>query len=753
MEFLEMFLIRILNMGITGGIVILFIFLIRALLFKAPRKYAYYLWGIALFRLLCPFSFSSEFSALNLVGAPASWKGEVEYVSMRDGGGRNRAREEALRAGTEGAKNQEQDRTAGKAPGAGTDFSAAGDGAAADLSRGLPAGAGTGKPAFSDREVLKLFCIWLSGAAALACCGAISAAKLRRKLACAARLFDNVYLADQIAVPLAYGLIYPRIYLPPSLGGAERDYVIMHEREHIRRRDPLLRAAAYLAVCLYWFHPLVWLAFFVSGKDMEMSCDEAVMQKAGRDIRAEYAGSLLALSVGKTKIAGLPPAFGEGDVKRRVRRVMRYRKRKAALAAPAAALCVFLSACLAANPAPRPESSEGKEGEEAPATDESFAAGADQAITKAVMEHNAERFAQKEGYDFACCSFYSLLARSAGESGEQEVTHYGWAYYAQYLVSEQGIEEVGGSHVPVALTFDSEGGGYRLKEYWEPGEGSDFVPDVKKKFPAEIAADGTDSQKFVLRQIQECYAQAAAYGNLDTDDVMESLLDEICSSPAYSSNPQDYIRAHEDAYRELSYYGDLALEYCMERFRQGEGTGLRGHVMARLCEELLDAEGKLPADAEEAPGGQEWYEALSAYVAESVAKEEEEILEAFGVPVELPQNESWIQNPNISYSDEGSLRIDYYDGILEGRCELRVEKDGKIDVPKLEEGRQADEIWTGETKSGQAVDARLYRMDRKVIVAWEYGGHAFAITGYAPDGQADASPAAKAALYVIGELE
>ena len=143
----------------------------------------------------------------------------------------------------------------------------------------------------------------------------VSYIRLRRKLITASLLRDNIYLADEIAFPFVMGLLRPKIYLPSSMAEQEQPYILMHEQHHIRRRDPVIKALAFLALCIHWFNPLVWVAFIMAGKDMEMSCDEAVVRKMGTGILADYTASLLSLATGKHIIAGMPLAFGEGDTK------------------------------------------------------------------------------------------------------------------------------------------------------------------------------------------------------------------------------------------------------------------------------------------------------------------------------------------------------------------------------------------------------------------------------------------------------
>jgi beta-lactamase regulating signal transducer with metallopeptidase domain len=154
----------------------------------------------------------------------------------------------------------------------------------------------------------------------------ISLLKLKRKLTGAVWLRCNIYLADSHLTPFVIDVIRPRIYLPSALSERERDYIILHERTHIRRLDHIVKLAAFLALSIHWFNPLVWVAFMCCMKDMEMSCDEAVMKKMGDGIGADYSASLLSLATGRKILAGAPLAFGEGNTKSRIKNVLHYKK-------------------------------------------------------------------------------------------------------------------------------------------------------------------------------------------------------------------------------------------------------------------------------------------------------------------------------------------------------------------------------------------------------------------------------------------
>ena len=173
--------------------------------------------------------------------------------------------------------------------------------------------------------------IWLLGIATMAIYSAVSYFSLRRKLVGSILLRDNIYLADGIGSPFVMGFIRPKIYLPSALSEQEQSYIILHEQHHIRRGDHITKALAFIALCIHWFNPLVWVAFVLSSKDMEMSCDEAVVKKLGEGIRADYSASLLSLATGRRIIAGTPLAFGEGDTKSRIKNMLNWKEARPAV--------------------------------------------------------------------------------------------------------------------------------------------------------------------------------------------------------------------------------------------------------------------------------------------------------------------------------------------------------------------------------------------------------------------------------------
>ena len=303
---------RVLNMSLTGSIVIAVVLLARLLLRRAPKIYSYMLWAVVLFRLLCPISLSAGLSVLKPL--PVTTTQGLSTVTYRPV-------EPVIPVS--GEIGQENAR---------------------------PEPAETVKAETGAQVMTLAAAVWLTVGGALAGCSLVQYIVLRRKLREAAPYRGEVYLSDSIATPFVMGVIAPKIYLPSDTPKAERRFIIAHERHHLHRGDPLWKLLGYLALCVHWFNPLVWLAFFLGGKDMEMSCDEAVLNRLGEDIRADYSQALLRLATHKRLIAGMPLAFGEGETKGRVRNMARWRRPKVWVSGICAVLCLVVLAVCALNP-------------------------------------------------------------------------------------------------------------------------------------------------------------------------------------------------------------------------------------------------------------------------------------------------------------------------------------------------------------------------------------------------------------------
>ena len=328
---METLLRTVLNLSGTGAVVICVVLLIRLLLKRAPKRYSYWLWSAAAFRLVCPVSFRSAFSVFSL--APAA----VSPASTADAG-----------AAAPAISFIPPAVGAVQTPAAALPLPTVGETVSAALPAAGAASAAAASTAPSLLFVLGL--IWLAGAAALLIWGAVSYARLAGRLRTAVRLYEGVWQSDAVDSPFLLGFLRPHIYIPFGLEAEKLDYVLAHEQYHISHRDYFVKLMGFLILALHWFNPLVWLAFVLMGRDMEMRCDEAVLGR-GAAASKPYSETLLSFAVGGRFPRPGPLAFGESGVKARIRNALRWKKPKVWVTVCAALLCAAAVAACAANPA------------------------------------------------------------------------------------------------------------------------------------------------------------------------------------------------------------------------------------------------------------------------------------------------------------------------------------------------------------------------------------------------------------------
>lgn len=287
----EQVFLQVLNMSITAGYCVLVVMLLRVFLRRAPKIYSYVLWAVVWFRLVCPVSIES---VLSFVRVPAQ-------VIPMDIGVREVPEISSGSARVDAVINS-------------------------GIRLVLP-DAAVGDSVNPMQVVLAVAgVIWILVAVFLIAYNGYVLLRLKRQLAEARQVEANIYEAENLQTPFVLGFFVPRIYLPSDLCGAEREYVLLHEKTHIKRRDYLVKQLAFAVTCLYWFHPLIWLAFFRMCRDMEMSCDESVIRKLGGAVKKDYSASLLALASGRQIVGGSPLAFGESSIRQRIKNILRYRR-------------------------------------------------------------------------------------------------------------------------------------------------------------------------------------------------------------------------------------------------------------------------------------------------------------------------------------------------------------------------------------------------------------------------------------------
>lgn len=418
--------ISILNMSLTGSYVILCVILARQALKKAPKVLSYTLWSVVGFRLLIPFSFESVFSLLPRSANLAPIPSDIVFQQSPE-----------IYTGLERLDTY--------------------------INQSLPTAVMEASANPMQIYMSLARDIWLLGIIILLIYSVSSILKLKKQLRNSQEFEGNIYMADNLKTPFVLGLIRPRIYLPSGLNHEEKTYILHHEQIHIRRKDHIIKVLAFLILSIHWFNPLVWIAFTLMTIDMELSCDEKVLEEMSRDIKKDYANSLFSLANGRHIFNGSPLAFGEGNVRRRIENVLNYKKPSFWIVIVSLFVTLALGFSLLGNP-------------------------------------------------------------SSADRG-------------------------GNNHIE--------------------------VPYEK----------GGDIGKFV-----------------------EETLEAILSSPKESSNPQDYILAHQDEYEDIfKFGGEDALNYILSQFDLGNSEGLRGHIMMSIAKEMLGARNNV-TDTSLSP--KEWYQAL-----------------------------------------------------------------------------------------------------------------------------------------------
>jgi len=313
--------LKIVNMSISAGWLILAVILLRQLLKKAPGWINAALWGLAGIRLAFPFSVESIFS---LIPSSETISPDIIWDSS---------------------------------PAVDTGIPALDQAVNPVISASLaPAPAVSMNPLQLWVPVSAV--IWILGMAVMLFYTVVSYLRLRKRVATAVPMRnatlpvkEKIYRSDRIESPFVLGIICPRIYLPFTVRDRDVDFIIAHEQAHIRRRDHWWKPLGFLLLTIHWFNPLVWAAYVLFCRDIEFACDERVIRELDKGQRADYSQALLSCSVSHKGIAACPLAFGEAGVKERVKSVLNYRKPAFRVTAAAVIVCGAAALCFLTDPA------------------------------------------------------------------------------------------------------------------------------------------------------------------------------------------------------------------------------------------------------------------------------------------------------------------------------------------------------------------------------------------------------------------
>lgn len=507
----------VLTMSLAAGYIICILLIVRLFLKKMPKVFSYVLWFAVLFRLLCPITFQSGLSLLNgLYSSPA-----VENIAdtgfLPKGYGANGI----------------------------SDLHQAGS-ISADLTA-VPDSPSEAEPGTGDRNtgdtsgILGYFpLIWLFGMSALLSLSVISYAGLKKRLSTAVKITDNIYQTDAIMTPFVCGFFHPRIYLPPGLDERTKSCILLHENTHISRKDHIVKLLFFLALSIHWFNPLVWLAFYCMSRDMEMACDERVLEllspKEGLAYtKRDYSMSLLSLADRSLPFLYAPLSFSEHPAKSRIKNILAYKRPSFWVMAVLGILCVLVIVSCASNPAAREEKAENQEAaspsptpymeEEAPKTEEnteepitaSYVTSPDEvsAVVPGISQHEASPFADNEKvinqliynsiltnmsgrymlYEYSTAAFANLGSQEHQNSGNVKDTlelYIIFSYGSYRLIDNVFCKAGGTGNIPAVITIEcsedniKEQTTFRIIDFRLPDDGMKWKKTIQELFPEDL---------------------------------------------------------------------------------------------------------------------------------------------------------------------------------------------------------------------------------------------------------------------------
>lgn len=508
----------VLTMSLTAGYIICILLIIRLFLKKMPKVFSYVLWFAVLFRLLCPITFQSGLSLLNgLYFSPA-----VETIA--DTGFLPKGSQ------ADGISNLQQ------AGSTSADLTAVPDlPSQAELKTGYRNTDGTS-------GILDYFpLIWLFGMSILLSLSVISYAGLKKRLSTAVKIIDNIYQTDTILTPFVCGFFLPRIYLPPGLDERAKSCILLHENTHISRKDYIVKPLFFFALSIHWFNPLVWLAFYCMSRDMEMACDERVLEllspKEGLAYtKRDYSMSLLSLADGSLPFLYAPLSFSEHPAKSRIKNILAYKRPSFWVTAVLGILCVLVMVSCASNPAARKEKAGNQEAaaspsptpypeEEAPKPDEntekpitaSYVTSPDEvsAVVPGITQSGVSSFAENETvidqliynsiitnmsvrhiiYEYNTAAFVRLGSVEHDNSGSVKDTLelYIIFNYGGYQLIDNVFCKAGGTDsIPAVITIEcredsiKDQTAFRIVDFQLPDNGMKWKETIQELFPEDL---------------------------------------------------------------------------------------------------------------------------------------------------------------------------------------------------------------------------------------------------------------------------
>lgn len=562
----------ILNMSITSSVVIFTVLLIRIFFKKLPKVFSYALWFFVLFRLLCPVTIESSVSIFNLLAKESNTASIMEPVPYNIG-------------------YQETPEVNLYIPPV-----------TATVNQSLPAA--TPNASINPMQFLMFLTelLWCIGMALMLLTGSFSALRLKLTLRTACRVKDNIYTAEVLTSPFVYGIISPKIYLPANLSETEKEYIILHEQTHIKRFDHFIKLLWHITLCLHWFNPLVWISFRLMERDMEMSCDEAVIKIMGEEIKAAYSTSLFQMSCRKKSFKTYfitPLAFGETGLKTRVKNILSYKRPVLWITSVSVTIILLIAVTLLTDPKHDTKTDINKNTKEQSEYSQDISevtAVTAEPVSDSNSDNLENNFSQPSENkqdsittDNIDTTTYKITSFNRLEGAPQvEVTI--------VLISDETIDYL--NRLILQLSASS---------YYSPGTDPELLD---RYYRITATSEDSSTDYYFFTKEGNAYIQGGKSGNriplplkdymilsyllqpnLNTAQVVEDNLESMLSTPLPYSNTalvvQKIIDKYPLEYDNILKYGDAALSYMLTCFQKGEGDTIKGELMMLLSNEIL----------------------------------------------------------------------------------------------------------------------------------------------------------------------
>ena len=459
---------EVLSRSVTAGWLVLAVAALRLILKRAPRRVSVLLWGMVALRLLCPVSIESRFSLIPEGQIAPQWiltelGWNLPGIDSNAGA--------AMPPGN--ALGDASGNATGKDEGAGL----------AIMSGSEPAGASAGAPdsRFSADGFLlsdgwniedTLSAVWIVGMLSMCLYALLTYLRLRKLVSTAVVMRDNIFQSEAVDSPFVLGVVRPRIYIPFRIEGRNLVHVVMHEQVHILRRDHWWKPLGFVLLSVYWFHPLMWLAYILLCRDIELACDERAVKGLDDGQRADYSQALLDCSVSRRSIAACPLAFGETGVKTRVKSVLGYRKPGFWILALAVVACIVVAVCFLTDPA----RDSGSRAALAWARDFSATevVAADLVVLPRSPGKEFKHLSQRE-----IVAMTGLFSQSDGEYLEEEVYVEGGSTFFYFAMKDGTVHEIGN----LGNTYLVIDGKYYKADYEWLASWNDVFPEGDQALP------------------------------------------------------------------------------------------------------------------------------------------------------------------------------------------------------------------------------------------------------------------------------